>query len=56
MSDWITISRDEYESLKDRELWADCLDNAGVDNWSAGYDFAREEYLTAKDEGLEETD
>lgn len=29
----ITIPFDEYEELKERSEWLDCLDEAGVDNW-----------------------
>lgn len=39
----ITITLDEYNSLKrDAKLLA-CLENAGVDIWD-GYDFAMEEF------------
>lgn len=37
----VTISKKEYESLKEDSHWLQCLENAGVDNWE-GYDFARE--------------
>lgn len=37
----VTISKEEYESLKEDALWLQCLENAGVDNWE-GYDYARE--------------
>lgn len=37
----VTISKEEYESLKEDARWLQCLENAGVDNWE-GYDFARE--------------
>lgn len=34
----VTISRKEYESLKDDELWVIALQTAGVDSWSGiGY-------------------
>lgn len=39
----VTISKAEYESLKDDSRWVMCLENAGVDCWE-GYDFARELY------------
>lgn len=39
--DTVTISKEEYESLKEDSLWLSCLESAGVDNWS-GYDYARE--------------
>ncbi len=37
----ITITKKEYEKLKDDSKWLSCLEAAGVDNWE-GYDFARE--------------
>jgi hypothetical protein len=37
----VTISKKEYESLKEDALWLRCLENAGVDNWQ-GMDFAIE--------------
>lgn len=37
----VTIPRKEYESLKEDSDWLQCLQSAGVDNWS-GYDYARE--------------
>lgn len=37
----VTISKKEYESLKEDSDWLQCLQSAGVDNWS-GYDYARE--------------
>lgn len=45
----ITISKKEYDSLKDDAFCLQCLQNAGVDNWQ-GYDFAMEEYLQIKNE------
>ena len=41
MSEEITISRAEYESLLEDSRWLQALENAGVDNWP-GIDFARE--------------
>lgn len=41
MSEEVTISLSEYESLKEDARWLQALENAGVDNWS-GIDFARE--------------
>lgn len=41
MSKTVTITEEEYQSLLDDSLWLNCLENAGVDNWS-GYDYARE--------------
>jgi hypothetical protein len=37
----VTISKKEYESLKEDARWLQCLEGAGVDNWE-GYDYARE--------------
>jgi hypothetical protein len=37
----VTISKKEYESLKDAARWLQCLENAGVDNWE-GNDYAYE--------------
>jgi len=37
----VTITKSEYESLVENENWLNCLEAAGVDNWS-GYDLARE--------------
>jgi len=42
--DTVTISRKVYEDLLDDSFKLNCLENAGVDNWS-GYDYAMEEYL-----------
>lgn len=39
----VTISKQEYENLKEDSAWLLCLESAGVDNWS-GYDYARELY------------
>jgi hypothetical protein len=41
MSEEITISRSEYDSLLEDAKWLQALENAGVDNWP-GIDFARE--------------
>lgn len=37
----VTISKKEYESLKEDARWLQCLEGAGVDNWE-GYDYAHE--------------
>lgn len=37
----VTISKKEYESLLKDSLFLECLQGAGVDNWS-GYDYAIE--------------
>lgn len=39
----VTITKKEYEELLESQRWLNCLENAGVDNWS-GYDYACEEY------------
>jgi len=33
----------EVRDLRDRLLWIECLENAGIDNWE-GYDYACELY------------
>lgn len=37
----VTIPESEYISLKEDRTWLECLESAGVDNWS-GYCDARE--------------
>ena len=37
----VTITKREYESLKEDAEWLACLEGAGVDNWS-GIDYAYE--------------
>ena len=37
----ITISKKEYEELLEDQKLLQCLQDAGVDNWS-GYDYAME--------------
>lgn len=44
----VTITKAEYESLKEDRRWLTCLENAGVDNWE-GYDYAREILETWED-------
>lgn len=39
----VTITKAEYDSLKDDARWLLCLQDAGVDNWS-GYSYAQEMY------------
>lgn len=39
--DMITITKAEYDRLRESETWLDCLEAAGVDNWE-GIDAARE--------------
>ena len=41
MEETITISKEEYESLLEDQKLLQCLQDAGVDNWS-GYDYAIE--------------
>lgn len=42
-SEKITIKVSDYEYLKKRDEFLQCLENWGVDNWS-GYDEAQEEF------------
>jgi len=44
MSNQVTISLEEYESLLESQKWLTALETAGVDNWD-GVDFARELYI-----------
>ena len=37
----VTITKKEYDSLIEDEIWLRCLESAGVDNWQ-GIDFASE--------------
>lgn len=37
----VTISKAEYECLLERDVWLECLELAGVDNWH-GCDVAAE--------------
>ena len=39
MSEKITITKEEYDKLNERDYWLTCLEAAGVDNWN-GYDEA----------------
>ena len=45
----VTITKEEYLRLLDRDLWLDCLEQAGVDDW-VGLDFAQEIYQENLDE------
>lgn len=41
----VTITRQEYEQLLKDQLWLQCLDEAGVDNWGGidvAFDLRRE--------------
>lgn len=49
-SNMVTITEERFNQLLDSELWLNCLENAGVDNWE-GYDFACEEYQARTEEG-----
>lgn len=40
-NEFVTISKAEYESLLEDSLWLECLNAAGVDNWS-GIDYAHD--------------
>ena len=37
----VTITKTEYERLRKRDNFLECLEVAGVDNWN-GYDYAVE--------------
>ena len=37
----VTLSKEDYDSLKEDEFWLMCLNSAGVDNWP-GIAFAYE--------------
>lgn len=39
----ITITKKEYDKMKEDLFWLECLRNAGVDNWQ-GLDYAAELY------------
>lgn len=41
-TEYVTIPKKEYESLKDDLLWRQCLESGGVDNWSYYSDSLRE--------------
>ena len=45
----VTIHKKVYESLIDDSFMLQCLENAGVDNWS-GYEYAMEEYQSGMEE------
>lgn len=44
----VTISKEEYEGMKDRIRFLECLEVCGVDNWQ-GYDDAWEMYENDED-------
>jgi hypothetical protein len=39
----VTITQEEYDSLRRQALWLEALESAGVDNWQ-GCEYARDEY------------
>ena len=39
----VTLTKEEYKKIKDRLVWLDCLEQAGVDNWE-GMEYAQELY------------
>lgn len=45
----VTIPFDDYLAIQERLDWLDCLESAGVDNWS-GIDYAREMLTREEDE------
>jgi hypothetical protein len=49
MANTVTISTDEYESLKESDRKLSALEAAGVDNWE-GYDYAMEILEEMEDE------
>lgn len=38
----MVLTKKYYEELLESRRWLQCLEDAGVDNWSGGYDYARE--------------
>ena len=42
-NDYTIIKKSEYEDLLDSQLFLDCLESSGVDNWD-GYEFAQDSY------------
>lgn len=49
MPDFVAVDAKEYDEMIDRLFWLDCLEDAGVDNWS-GIEFAREMYNAGPEE------
>lgn len=43
------VSEDEWRDIQEQLRWLECLESAGVDNWS-GIDYAREEFNESEDE------
>lgn len=48
----VTITRKEYESLKEDAMFLEALQSAGVDNWG-GYDYAIDIWDEMKGEEVE---
>lgn len=48
----VTISKKVYDQLLDSQIFLDCLESMGVDNWS-GYDEAVKEYRQQVNEVME---
>lgn len=49
MSDLVTITKKQYESLLQDRKWRTCVEAAGVDNWQ-GYDLAMTYLYGSEDE------
>ena len=45
----VTIPFEDYPAMQERLDWLQCLEDAGVDNWS-GIDYAREMLTREEDE------
>ncbi len=48
----VTISKKEHDLLLDSQIFLDCLESMGVDNWG-GYDEAVKEYRQQVNEVME---
>lgn len=46
----ITVTKEDYDSLVDAQLFLDCLEAEGVDNWQ-GYGDAMDRYQETQDGG-----
>lgn len=51
----ITITRGEYQSLRDDSRMLRCLEGAGVDNWE-GFHAAMQDYHAGEDDDEQEED
>ena len=49
MEETVTITKKEYDQLKDDQLKLECLEGVGVDNW-CGWDDAMSFYREQKDD------